>query len=607
MLMTGTASAALAASDPKGEPQHGAATAQHGSQQGAQQDAAPAPAHGPAPAAAPVGDKPTIGGAVAKPSPFAAQLAEMPRAAPGAHPEIDIPTAWSLIARSSAETRQAARWKLVTALLAGGRGAEALGVLETMQRDDQSLELVPAWRLAMGTAQAMAGRGTAAIAWFNAPELAADPEACAWRIRAGAVIDGPEGGVLLRCAIPAILARRGAERAAFLIAAATALNRSGHADRALHFLNPLPDQMSAANLQRGIALLATGDGEGGKLKLDRVMLSGTAQERAEAELVLIRDGLKRGAIKPANAVKQLDALTFRWRGGPVERAALELKWTLAEEGGDPVRALIASATLFRHFDLGAQTSATLQRIQAGLSDLVNDSRRPVAQAAGLFWEYRDMAPTGAPGDLLVSTLADRLSGAGLYVRAAELLQHQMLNRAVDIAKGPVSVRIARLLLMADKPDQVLVTMRMSDGPNYPAPIAQDRHRMQVIATWRLGRREDALAMLDQIDQAADLRAEMLWQGRDWKRFAGANAALLAPARSNAILRQAVALAMIGDDAGLAALNRRFAPALRGTKAGAALAALASPRGAVDAAALDAAMAGLAQTPVEGDLLLLAQG
>lgn len=580
LLLAGTASAAVAADDPK--------------------PASPAAAAAAKPAAAPAG-------AVAKPPPFAAQLAEMPRTAPGARPAVDISLAWSLIARSTAETRQAARWKLAIALIADRRGAEALGVLETMQRDDIALEMVPAWRLAIGKANVLMGRGTQALTWFNAPELLADPEACAWQIRAGAVIDGASGTALLKCAVPAMLAQQGADRATLLLDTATGLIRSGHHARALKFLAALPDQNSAANLQRGIALIATGQRDAGKLRLERVMLSGTAAERAAAELTLVRDGLARGTLKPVAAVKRLDALTFRWRGGEVERAALELKWQIAERAHDPVMALVASATLFRHFDLGTQTGATLTRIQTGLLALVNDPKRPIAQAAGLFWEYRDLSPTGAQGDQLVSNLADRLSAAGLNVRAAELLQHQMQNRAIDIAKGPLSVRIARLLLLADKPDRVLEILRRSDGPDYPAPIAEDRRRMQVIATWRMGRREDALAMLDQIESAADLRAEMLWQARDWKRFAEANREVLAPARKSAVLRQAVALVMLGDEPGLATLRTRYLPAMRGTKAGEALGALASPTGAVNPAALDAAMAGISEAPADSDLLLLARG
>ena len=115
------------------------------------------------------------------------------------------------------------------------------------------------------------------------------------------------------------------------------------------------------------------------------------------------------------------------------------------------------------------------------------------------------------------------------------------------------------------------------------------------------------AMLDQVEAADDLRAEMLWQARDWARFAQANRAVLAPARTAAVLRQAVALVMLGDEPGLAALRKRYLPALRGTKAGEALGALASPNGAVNPAALDAAMAGVSETAADGDLLLLARG
>jgi hypothetical protein len=100
---------------------------------------------------------------------------------------------------------------------------------------------------------------------------------------------------------------------------------------------------------------------------------------------------------------------------------------------------------------------------------------------------------------------------------------------------------------------------------------------------------------------------MLWQARDWARFAEANRALLAPRRSGPILRQAVALVMLGDEPGLAALRARYLASLRGTKAGEALGALASATGAVNPAALDAAMAGLSEPPADSDLLLLGRG
>lgn len=552
----------------------------------------PTTAAAPAPSARPAGSRLP---------PFAAQLAEMPRAAPGERPAIDIPLAWSLIAKSAAETRQQARWKLAAALLDRAHGAEALGVLETMRRDDAALELVPAWRLATGAANVLTGRDTAARDWLNIPELAADPEACAWRLRAGATVSL----ALLKCAIPAIVSRTPRERGPFLVAAADALIASGDHARALRFLSAMSERDPAANLRRGIALVRTGQRDAGRLKFERVLLSGTPGQRATAELELIRVGVDARKIGYREATKRLDALMLGWRGDATERAAIELKRQLAQRVGDRVAVLTASATLFRYFDLGPDTPTALATIQNELSMLIQDRKRPIADAAGLFWEYRDLAPTGAAGDLMVTRLSDRLAQAGLHARAAELLSYQMTARAVDIAKGPLSVRIARLLLQAGKPDQALSALRLSDGPAYPAEISADRRRMQVIATYRMGRSEDALAMLDQIPESDDLRAEMLWQARAWKRFAQANLSRL-PISHTAVLRQAVALAMLGADAELTALHRRHSTALRGTPSGAALDALASPDGATDPAALDAAMADLAEARVDGDLLLLGQ-
>lgn len=541
------------------------------------------------------------------PIPFAATLAET--AMPAFAERGAMARAWRDVARSDAATRQSRRWALATAMIGNGRGSDAIGVLETMHRSENALELVPAWQLAMGIAQGQANHATTAAQWLDRPALARHPLACAWRVR----LDprgGETGAQAIRCAIPALLAMRAGERQAFIAPLADLLLDTGSPQAALALVRPLPDRLPAANLVRGRAMLALGQREQSRLLLERVRVSGTPEERAASELALLADDIAGHKLNPRQAMQAIDALTLHWRGGPVERGALTLKAKVALARQDAPAALIAQASLFRYFDLGAASGPVLDAVQTQLAAMIDNPRFDLATVAGLFWEYRDLAPSGAEGDRLVSKLADRLAGAGLFERGAQLLRYQMATRAVDIAKGPLSIRAARLLLQAAKPADALATLRQSEGPAYPAAMADTRRQLQAIALYRLGQPAQALAILDALTDAAPLHAELLWQARDWKRFASVNGGGIAspglpvPRRSLMVLRQAIALSMLGDERGLMQLRQRYAPLLAASPAGKALAALATSSGQVDGAALDRALASLPAAP-EADLDLIA--
>jgi hypothetical protein len=163
------------------------------------------PAHTPPEAATAAAAKP-------KPStlaPFAAELAQMPPITSAAGWTGDSEAdAWQLLANSTPENRQRIRWRFAMGLIRDGRGADALGVLETMRADDDDLQLVMPFQLARGAALAMLGRDQEAVDSLGDPDLAANPEACAWRLRA--LADSGSAAAAIRevnCALPAINGR----------------------------------------------------------------------------------------------------------------------------------------------------------------------------------------------------------------------------------------------------------------------------------------------------------------------------------------------------------------------------------------------------------------
>lgn len=573
--------------------------AEHGAAHAAPHAAEAAPATAAAPA--------TLGVST---QPFAAILAQQApiRSAAGWHGTTGQ-KAWSTLAKATPETRQQARWSFALGLIGEGRGAEALGVLDTMRRGDRDLMLVPQFQLARGVALALSDHADDAVAQLATTELEGNPEACAWRMRALAEAgDAQEAARAINCALPAINGRASAERAPFVLAAARAAIDAGQPKPALAWLRLFDDRDSTANALRARALIAMGDIAQGTLRYQRALPEAGPEARAAIQVAMLEVKINTHQIAPAEAVKQLEAIRYSWRGGEAEERALRLQYALANEAHDMRGALRAGAALIRWFKPDAESGAMLGTLRAMLAGaLAADSGVPLPEAAGLYWDYRELAPAGAEGDALVMRLAERLAGAGLYARAAELLQYQLMQRMQDVAQGPMSVKVAELHILAGKPERALQALHDSEQPGYPETMRQDRKRMEAVALHRLGKDDAALAALEDVGGGATLRAEIQWRAKQWEAFAGSNEAGL-PAPRNmsepaqaAVLRQAVALAMLGREDRLKALRARYAPGFAKQPSAEAFDILTRDPASVDPAKLAAAMAAIPEASPAGGI------
>lgn len=526
---------------------------------------------------------------------FAAALSDQPTiAGPAAWTAIGERKAWAALARSRPSNRQSVRWNYARGLLAAERWNEAVGVLDVMGQDDPDLRIVPTWQLARGAALAGAGKSREASAMLGGEALAANPEACLWRLLARSDAGLHDQSLAqVNCALPAVNARSAKARARFVLAASRAAIETNRPAVALHWLEMLPEGDPAANLLRGKALVAAGQAQAGRLRLDRVAMRGTPEQRMDAKLSAIEAGQPTAAT-----LKQLDHIRFAWRGGAIEERALRLSWKLANDANDGPRALAAGAALFRHFDLGADTGPMMAALHARLgAALAPKSTTPLDAAAGLYWDYRDLAPVGAEGDRLVNHLADRLAAAGLYARAAELLQYQLTQRVQDIAQGPLSVKVATLHILAGRPDRALATFRDTDRVPYPADMLYDRRRIGAVALHLLGQTAEALSVLQDVPDGSRIASEIYWKAQDWNSLVALEPALpgagpLSEVAQATVLRHAIALAMLGREDALSALRGRYGAGFAGTPSAAAFDVLTRAAGTIDSAAIGRAMAAL---------------
>lgn len=530
---------------------------------------------------------------------FAAVLADQPLpAGPAAWAAVPTRDAWAAVAASAPDGRQEARWALALGHVARGRGADALGVLEVMGADDPDLVLVPGWQRARGAALVLLGRATDALAALHRPMLERDAESCLWRMRAGEGIDARAALAELRCAAPALDARAPAQRRPFVLAAARAALAAGQAAAAQRWLGALADGDAAANLLRARAGLALGQYQPARLLFARANETGSAEERADATLGGVELGLASKTLAPGEARRRLMLLQRHWRGGTVERRALVLATDLSQSLHDDAGVLATGAILFRYFDLGNDTASLAARMADVLARaLAPTSRMPLPAAAGLYWEYRDLAPGGAAGVQLAEALTGRLQAAGLYARAADLLQVR-LDAAQDVERGPLSVRVGSLRILAGDPLAAIRAVRASDGYPYPAAMQAERARVEAAALDLTGRTAEAVAALEDVPDSVDERAEIYWRAQDWQHLVSVGEpALPAPGRLSdvgqaVVLRHAVGLAMLGREAELGRLRARYAAGFARLPTAPTFAMLTGDPAAVTPAALARAMAAL---------------
>ncbi|MFD2577958.1 hypothetical protein ACFSTD_03605 [Novosphingobium colocasiae] len=269
------------------------------------------------------------------------------------------------------------------------------------------------------------------------------------------------------------------------------------------------------------------------------------------------------------------------------------------EQNNLTQTLSAGAALVRYHDAAVKDPSLLTGLRTRLSAAIDPARNlPLDQAAGLYWDYRDIAPTGAEGDLMASRLAERLQQAGLYERAADLLSYQLTQRAGDLARGPLSARVAGLYILAGKADRALRTLRETNDPGLPDDMMAERKRVEAAALAQLGRTDEAMAALDELPGSGALQGEILWQRHEWARYADIAAPALPtgraldPVAQAQVLRYAISQAMLGNGDGLTRLHARYAPAFKGLASAPVFEMLTGTPGAVDPGKLAQAMAAI---------------
>jgi hypothetical protein len=496
--------------------------------------------------------------------------------------------------------RSAARLDLARGFLAQAMAAEALAVLARMGEPDAEHPDRLARASLTGAAELLMGRLTAAAAGLAARALDADPEAALWRAALAAAQDDWPGaaaelersGSILASYPPALQLRLG------LVAARIAIEVGDH-DRARLVL----DRLAALDLHPGDrARLAFVEGlaQARRGALDRAdeIWRALAQApdygaRIAADHARTAALLDAGRLDLDHALAKLAAARALWRGHPLEFEMLDGLAELHLRQRDRAAAMrIWQELLVRFADApGAERIAT--RLRDGFVGALLGEDGMTIGAVQAYALYQDF-PTllrfeGALGDGIRHRLAAALAGLDLIEPAAGLLD-ELVGRSLDgPARAAAGAELTEVWLRAPNPAAALDALTRSEvADELPPRLGERRRLLRARALAAADQRDAALALLEVRRGPSEqrLRAEILWQQRDWPRLAAGLEALLkardpaAPlsgADQELVIRLAIAHARREEHGALADLRARFGPAMRGQAAEAAfLMATAAP-------------------------------
>jgi hypothetical protein len=472
-----------------------------------------------------------------------------------------------------------ARMGLARFLIGSELSYEGIGVLNLLMRHHPELAGDPEFRGLRGAARAMVGRYKEADTDLSVPVLADDPASSLWRgyiasketdwqASADAFAKGMSAMNQFTPAWQSRFARAYAETAVELgklniastevalsiaqtkdpveqlqtrLVQARLIEAMGYPKRAL----PLYDAIARAPLD---------------------MLSAPAQMHAAA----LR--LQLGQITQTQAISLFDGLRYRWRGGRTELELIRNLGRLYLQGGHYREALDTLRSI-TNAGIEAPEMADIRNdmgstFRALFLDGRADGMQPI-EAVALFYDFKDLAPVGADGDLMVRKLARRLVDVDLLGDAESLLKYQVENRLDGVAKGQVATDLATLYIMDRKPEAAIEAINDSRTTLLPKDM-QDQRRMVEARAWlALNQNDHALELVGK-DASADadgIRAEVAWRTQSWPQ---AGALLekslgdrwkkpdpLAPEQEAMLLRAGIAYSLAKDDAGLARLREHY--------------------------------------------------
>jgi tetratricopeptide (TPR) repeat protein len=477
------------------------------------------------------------------------------------------------------EAPVAARMGLARFLVGSELSFEAIGVLNSLAREHTEMLDDPEFRALRGVARTLARRYAEADADFSSPSLADDPSTALWRAYVNTqvaqypearaqFVRGVEAYGLMPPKWKSRFARADAQAA---VAQGDLVGAEARIRMALEEKVSSEEQLRSRLVQARIVELQGFQDRA--LRIYKAIATAPIDSiSAPATLRATQIRLQLNQITPVQAAGVFDGLRYRWRGDATELETIRALGQLYLAQGryrEALEALRSAGVRLPSLPEAQQLQADLNAAFRGLFlDGLADGLEPL-QALALFFDFKELAPIGADGDLMVRKIVRRLVDVDLLPQAADLLKYQAENRLDGVPRAQVSTDLAVIYLMDRKPEQALQAINASRTTVLPTALAAERRLIEARAWTGLGKYDSALEILgnDASKDAGDLRGEITWKQKNWaaagplfEKSLGdrwKTATQLSSDEEGRLLRAGVAYSLAGDEAALGRLQQRY--------------------------------------------------
>jgi len=472
-----------------------------------------------------------------------------------------------------------ARMALARFLVGSELSFEAIGWLNDIAHENPQVMETAEFRGLRGIARVMARRYKEAEAGFSSPALAEDPSSSLWRSYiASQQAQWAEARTQFAKGSEAFLQFAPVWKARFARADAQAALSQGDlaaADSRIHLAladkTDVYEELATRLVQARI--LETEGHKDRALKMYAAISTVHRESLAsKAQLRATQIKLETGKFTPLQAATVFDGLRYRWRGDATELETIRALGQLYLGQGryrEALEALRSAGAKLPDLPEALQLQSDLHAAFRSLFLEGNaDGLEPI-QALALFYDFKELTPIGADGDMMVRKLVRRLVDVDLLGQAAELLKYQADNRLDGVPKAQVATDLAVIYLMDRKPEQAITAINSSRTTVLPNALNLERRLIEARAWAGVGKFDAALEILgkDNSTEAGDLRAEITWKQKDWPKagplFEKAlkdrwkDPAPLSAEEEGKLLRAGVAYSLAGDDPALTRLNTQY--------------------------------------------------
>jgi tetratricopeptide (TPR) repeat protein len=482
-------------------------------------------------------------------------------------------------AAATESKRAAARADLARFYLARDMAAEAKAVLDVALADSAPIAENPAPLILRAVANIMLGRMEPALKDLANPIVGGQHEAPLWRAlaqaRLGRFAEAREG---FRNAEPA-LGTLPLEMQRFMLKEMIrAFIEVGDITGAVAQFHEFETVGIPRELEPALSVLAGRIAEGlGRIEDARRSYQAAADswDRPAAAQGRLREIVlqhARGAIKPIDAIGDLETLTAIWRGDETEVEGLQLLARLYADAARYRDAFHVMRTALAAHPNAEMTRRIRDEAAASFEDLFLSGKGdslPAIDALALFYDFRELTPIGRRGDEMIRRLADRLVSVDLLDQAAELLQHQVDHRLQGAARAQIASRLAVIYLMDHKADRALATLRATRINDLSNEVRNQRLLLEARALSQTGRHDVALEVIGNISgrEVVRLRSDIHWAAQRWREAAEQIEVLygerwqefepLADTERSDILRAAIGYALAADAIGLTRFREKY--------------------------------------------------